>query len=746
MRETNDSQVIQDGRTGALKGDDVVVPMREQLNRKLVNKLNDLGTGPMTVSIWTQGNARRADYLARQYTFLQEYDEFINPIYGKTEDWQSTLHLPVALTVCKTYHARMFEALLGIDPPFNVKARQVANVDRAPLVQELMRYTLLSWVNNYKGIDEVVDAWLWSWVTRGCGILKCRWDRRFSEYMDIQEQDQITDTTMITHPITGEPHAIHTRSKVEKEVKVTKEVFNGPMFEYIAVEDLLLVNGEGDPQAADDVIHNNYLTASDLWTLADQKIFDKDIVEEVIHNGEQLKANESSNVIKEMAAQDAGVGSVDMTFDMQRYQVLERYGKIDVFGNGIVSDVIVWVHKGTQKILGADYLRRRSPEGLRPFFKIDFHKRHGQDYGVGMIELLYTLTKEIDAIHNMKVDYGLLSSTPFGFFRPTSSMDSNKMSLEPGAMIPLDNPQQDVYFPNLGNRSVFTASEEQSLMSWIEKFTSVSDLQMGVIGGQGAARTAAGVNALLGESNANLNVFLRRMNRGWRSALIYLFHLLQRKLPPGFQFRVLGDDGDEMWRQVESPQEIEGMYDFDLDSNSSNSNKQLQVEQANGILQIVSNPFYVQLGLVTKQEIYNALKNKLQTDGVRDFSKFIRKPQAITLYSPLEIADATLAGVKIQLGPEQDLQGFIDLVNHMLNDPEIIGQFGQHHVTDLVAKMKEAQQMLQAVQQQQAQVANQQQQQYNAVLAQQAGPELPGQAAPAATPAPGMPVPGQALG
>lgn len=719
----SDADVLKDGRKKTLKDSEelqVVVPLRDQIVKKLIKKLEDMGEGRNTEHIWIQGNADRNEWLEKQQNLLQQYDEFIDPIYDATSDWSSTLHLPTILTVGKTYHARMFAALIAIDPPFTIKARQSSNVERAFLIQSLMGYTLKDWINKYQGIEGVVDTWLWTWIMAGRGVLKNRWERSFSRYVDVVPDDTKTGTIM-KRDEQGNLVELPLLEQGEKEQEVVIKTFDGPMTEFVPNEDILIIGGSDDPQEADHVLHSSYMTASQLWMLVDQKVFEQDAVEKVIAHGEDRLLGDMTSAIKEQQRTSSGYSQLDVEHDEKRYQIIERHSRIVVDDSGIASEIIMWVHPGTGSILRATYLYRVSRTGLRPFFAIDFHKR-ANGMPAGLPELLYSLSKEIDAMHNMKVDFGIISSIPFGFYRATSSLETERMPLEPGVLIPLDNPQTDVFFPNLGNRSGFTAQEEAMLMNQIERLTSISDISLGIVGGQGAARTATGARALLGESNANLDIFLRRMNRGWKRMLTHLFHMIQDRIEPGFQFRVLGDDGSTYWETVRSRQELAGMYDFELEGNSANSNKQIQIEQANSILSTIANPFFIQIGIVGPNNIFNAIRNKFQVEGVKDWTKFITKPQGpMRVYTPLEIANSVLAGVDIQLGPEQDLQGFIEWWNQVLETDEILGQYSEQQTLTLAAKAMEAQQMLQAIQSQQAQLANQQQIQMNAALTTQGG-------------------------
>jgi hypothetical protein len=56
------------------------------------------------------------------------------------------------------------------------------------------------------------------------------------------------------------------------------------------------------------------------------------------------------------------------------------------------------------------------------------------------------------------------------------------MPLEPGTLIPVDNPQTDVYFPNLRNANeLLAAQEEQALQVQIDRLSSMSDLNYGIL-------------------------------------------------------------------------------------------------------------------------------------------------------------------------------------------------------------------------------------------------------------------------
>src|SRR5690606_23358519 len=193
--------------------------------------------------------------------------------------------------------------------------------------------------------------------------------------------------------------------------------------------------------------------------------------------------------------------------------------------------------------------------------------------------------------HNINSDIGILISMPIGFYRPTATtLKPDGLPIVPGTLVPVDNPQTDVAFPNMGVRTAFGFQEAAALQSQIDRLTSISELNLGIIGGQGVTRTATGARALLGESSNNLNIYLQRINRPWKRLLHYLFAMLQHRLPPGLEFRIQGNDGNQYWRTVKTRQEIAGSYDFELESNSASSNKQVQVETANLLYQITNNP------------------------------------------------------------------------------------------------------------------------------------------------------------
>jgi hypothetical protein len=719
MSQLNDDKKPLEGARTALP-DEVQAPLRDQIVKKLYSKLEEMDVGRKVTSIWEVGMSNRTLWSERQRAWLASWDEHLIADTSGHFDGASQLHIPMPFIVCKTLHARYMQALWQ-DPPFSVKPQNEASIEAVPLVRDVMRWYLMRGANYNRGVGKVADQWVWDWITQGSSILKLRWDVQYSKFIDVAmvpepgpEQFQIID---------GREVSIPTVRMVEKEVERVKKSFDGPVADLVDLENILIVGGNGDPDEADSVTQLEYLTASQLWTLADRKIFNKEAVEEVIRSGPDELTGEPTQAIKQDRKLNAGHSVVDSDTDLDRYGILESYLKLDVDGSGINSDVVVWVHKKSSKILRATYLYRISPKGYRPYAKADFQPRKGQEFGAGMVEMLYPLSKEMDAIHNMRIDWGIISVMPFGFYRASSGIDPETIQLEPGALIPVDNPQTDIMFPNLGNRTVFGMNEEAAIQNMVERLTSISDLNLGVLSGQGATRTATGARAIVNEMSSNLDVYLRRLNWGWEKFLCLMLDTLQQRIPEGLAFRLTGDSGADMFRRVNSAKDIYGDFDIEVSPNSASSNEGIQQEKANMLAQLLADPLAIQLGIVTPAQYYNAKENQIRQLGFKDFGKYLQKPQGpLRVLTPEEEANRLLRGMPVPVTPEMDHQGFLDFYQMVYDNDELLGQFTEEQTIELARQAKRHEQMMQAISQIQAQAANAAQMQQNAMMSQQQAP------------------------
>jgi hypothetical protein len=720
MSYFSDDKKALDGRKNTLK--DVEVPLREQIVKKLYAKAEELKLAERVTQAWNLESARMAEMLERQQVYLRDLDEFLPADSEQPFGGSSNLHIPMPHIVSKAYVARFMQALWNIDPPFSVKARREDQIEKVQMVEDLMRYTIYHWANHYNGGEEAVEMWLTNWVQSGTGIMKTRWATEYCSFVDVIKEPK-PGVPQFQIDENGREIAVPTVDYEDKEEKKTITKFAGPYLEPIQLEDFVMVGGAGDPNLSDIVIHRYYITSSDLWSAVDQGLFDEEAVEVTIRSGRSRVSSGLNNNIKTQRAEIAGKSSVDSEVENDRYEILECYVKADVDGSGIASDVVLWVSKASGALLRATYLYRVNPTGERPFAVIPFHKRPNQEYGVGLLELLHPLSVELDAMHNIRIDFGMITNNPVFFYRASSSLNPDTLQLEPGMGVPLDDPQRDVYFPQRPNSTGFFGNEEQVIQTYIERLTGISDISLGAMSGsQGAARTATGARALLTESNTNLDVHLRHLNRGWKKILRILFHMLQQRLDGEFVFRVTGQDGRDVFRKVSSYDLILDI-DFELAPNSANSNKSVQVEMAQMMVQIATNPINLQLGITDASSAYEAYKMLGQAMGMKEMSRIIKKPQGYQFIpSPEEIFQRVVRGQQVQPDPRMDVDGVIGFFQAMIEGQEAYKTLSEDQIVAAINFMRQMQQLKDAVAAQQAQVANMQQMQINAQMSMNQAP------------------------
>jgi hypothetical protein len=721
MSDIQDDKKTLDNRKSIANKEGVKAPLRDQIDNKLLTRLRKEKFGIAVIDSWQKGNAERSAWLGRQREYLRDWDEFVVGESDGPFQQSSNLHLPTSFTVIKTYHARMLAALLANNP--NPKPRRPDAVERSASVQATLEYAVKSWCNEGEGAEGELDRWVWDWCWQGVSTLKVRWDVQFETFVDVVESPE-QEINFIEDPETGETFAQEGIGMREQEQERHVKTFDGPMLETVPEEDVLFMGGGGDPQKADLIIQQQWMTASELWTMADRGIFDKTKIKDIIKGGKDYKSGDQSTNIKHDKAVAAGKSQADTEQELDRYRILEVYTKRDVTGSGINSEIIVWVHANTGTELRATYLRRANRAGKRPYSRIEFHKRHGQDYPIGLVEILYPYAKEIDSIHNMRIDAGMVANTPVIFYRAASSINPKTISYEPGTMIPVENPQKDIFVPNFGNRTAFGMQEEQQIQTVIERLTGISDLSLGANSGtQGALRTATGARALQGEANANLDVHLRRLFRGWKRVQQLMLYYMQDRIPEGLTFRLQGDNGQDYWTQIQNRDDIAGDFDFEVDPTSADSNPQIRQDKAMTTFNTVMNPLLIQIGIVGPRQVFEATKDVLKARGIQDWGRFVNEPaEQPVIISPEEEANRVVRGIEVPVQMQADHEGFIAFVEHLFSQPELLGQFSEEGTLALARQRDQHAQMAEALQQLQGQQANLRQMQANAAQSAQQAP------------------------
>jgi hypothetical protein len=188
--------------------------------------------------------------------------------------------------------------------------------------------------------------------------------------------------------------------------------------------------------------------------------------------------------------------------------------------------------------------------------------------------------------------------------------------------------------------------------------------------------------------------------------------MLVQRTPPGYEFRVTGDDDIDRYIRITDPDKFSTDFDFELSGNSEESNKQLRLQSALQIYQITSNPMDMQLGIITPENRFEAIKNLLKAQGVRNISRFISPNfHDLIIYQPEEEVERVMLGQEIPVLPQSNHERFIEVAMEVINNEQ--KELTQDQVILLQDQMNEHQKMLQAMQQAQAQTNNQNQIQIN---------------------------------
>jgi hypothetical protein len=663
--------------------------------------------GQRIVELWTDDNQDRSTWLKDLPRWLLAYQG--RPV-AKDTPWKGASNLFVPLTAwhVDAIHPRIIASGVTPTPICSMAPQEPSDADRARKTETFLDYA----VREEIGLFPILDRVVLGTVINGIQFTKQAWELKTVHRRSVHEfpADMLPDQ-VVQAVVSGETKFLEALERVDGYAKdkaaelrkdreivleVTQKVdgtlcvttereevtHDAPRVSLIDPEDLA-VNADApyDLQDADHVLHRYWMTIDEIKRAVRRGTFeltDKEVEElEKLTTTEKSPGDDDTHQIKETRDTITGVDGTNKGGEPYRLELIDGYLGEDINDDGedeqIVATVIVAKPSLVPRVKRLEDVFRH---GLRPFVAWYLNPVAGTFWAIGIPQVLEGIQTELNTIHNQRVDAGQINNTPFGWYVPSAGFNPEKMPLEPGFMMPVDDIAH-VKLHTPGNFTAWGFQEEANLLAIAERRTKVNDLTIGRIGEtQGAARTASGVQALDARQNIGFDIYIRRFQESFKLCLQQILALYAQYMPPGKETRVLGKYPDQ-GETVISREDLRGQYDLRFTGNALSTDRELERQVLNfmmsGPLNIQAQDWLLKLGITTPQGIAELYRNFLEAFDQRNIGRIITMPKAVPLKTPEEIVNRTIGGERVDVNPGENHEQVAQILTSILGGPDAIG-------------------------------------------------------------------------
>lgn len=570
--------------------------------------------------------ASRQPYLESRIEILDMYEGKKQPKSDPFPNCSNVQTMLVAMTT-ELLHARLYPLAFNENLSYWIP-QEKSDIESSENISKFME-----WANRRCGFKDFVDDYTTALILEGTAITKILWEEQWQWV-----QRRIPKPASISRKLL---------SKIKEGLSIDMmqaEPDYEVKYEYIKIEHArpVLVSlddigfpPEGVPgsneEDLDHIWHRTRPRYSDLQLLEERGYFEnvkklKDRVEGILVNeGDLGKARadaEGSNypVYKKIAV------------ERRQLEQIEWYGKVYIEGEGLL-DCIVWVEKQTKTFLGIMPLLHLSRKCRRPFVIAQLIRRANRLYGKTLLEFIKELQKEIDTIHNQRLDAGTMNVVPPIFFRAASGIEPEEIQVRPGVMVPLDD-INDVRVFQFPNNALVSFQEERILMELVEKVSSIGSYQSGQESDINRTKaTARGTMAIIAQGEQRFQTLAKRIKGPVSRIQVKMLEAYQENIPPGMSERVLGEDGKELFPKGLTAEDLIGQYD-NVHGEDATGGMKLMQKEANMLAYqaFTQNP----LVMANPVGLWELSARVLEDNGFRDPSKIIGpKPEQMQMQKDL---------------------------------------------------------------------------------------------------------------
>lgn len=569
-----------------------------------------------------------ADSTNIPFTFDSKLKHLKDMYYGKrqakTVPWRncSNRSMKIAMAIVEMLHSRIFPAVWNEDL-VRWKPGDRTDKNRVDRINKFMFW----WVNVRAKMHSFFDKWVKSAIGFGSVATEVSWD------VKIKDTGETTDT-----PITDE-FGIQIYEKdgtpaVKKEKKLKLE--ETTKTEIIPLENIYFQEGQKEIAEEPVIIKCRWLFSELEGMEKDDKAVN---IRKPLHNDSQYLEKQLDAYINEVVS-GYNSGNIEIIKEVKlrnkQVDILKCYIKMDIDNDGIAEDLRILIDPLNRIYLGGVLVKDISKRVSRPIDVTkfnDFLEDPDCLDGYGLLEMCLPLAEEIDAIFNQLTDANTLSVLRPGFYDPSGNLQPQNITLAPNKMIPVPDPQRNVYFPSLEIPTERLLVAMRAVSEFIERLTAASSYVMGkeseIVGGSG---TATRTQAIVGAAEQRFAIPATRMRAGAARILTLVLDQIQKNIPYGLENRILGEDNEPIFKANELTEEgLSGEFDAYLLEDISMGSVSVQRQLANFLYgTLIQNP------LVGSDPIklYNETAKLLKAYGEDPVEHLGPQPQGGEIYTP----------------------------------------------------------------------------------------------------------------
>lgn len=604
----------------------------------------------------------------------------------------SNLRMPTADTKIKKLKASLVNVIFGIRPVVQVVPSPEGNFDTAMKIEKWLDHLVMDKMNiKPKGIIAVDQT-----LESGFYLLKPYWKLDVgAKTLEFELEDlSMEEVAFISDGNNGVAEIIQflvEKFEVDMSDKVAEE--NATELERVAIKilqgeeeidftvqeiyydapDVALINpnkcyvpaGTGyDPQSAEWICHEYELTLDQLKSCAKYKGWDIEGVNEV----SSYVGFDTRNLKEFQLDKKEGIDRLNGT--NSGIKIWEWYGYYDINGDGVKEKCVITSAPDFSKTMRK--IELPFDNGKWPFVKLYGELTTDRWFSHrGIVEIAEDLIKEIDVQHNMKLDSQTTRNAPMMLYR-AGMVNPNLIQNIPNQAIPVrgGQPLSDTVLKmdsNNPNVEYSYKDEQMILESKIEELTGQVDYSLQSMINKRQPRTLGEVE-LQNQSAQNVFTLDSDMFRQQFAELFgWIWDLWSQYGNDQEEFMYFGQNG---WEPIRlSKEEIQGKYRFTVRGNDQNTNPQNKMAKAQQIVMAITNPVFLQAGVITQPQMLAGLKRFFQTLDVDGWEQFVNMqwqppqppppPPPAVLIKPNfdELTDGEQAQVLASAGVNPDIYG-----------------------------------------------------------------------------------------